>query len=157
MVLCCEWDTMYADLPNTALRYRVSDDWTCPKCNAPIKDITGHPDCRISFDEWSNAGLDALLDEPTLDDLVQMMAASADQIADYLRRGMRSTAKMQFLDFRNLAESIAHHFSAAMDSRIHGAQLLNAGTLRNAIEQCDSIADPIHRDKCDLTTAAGRA
>lgn len=91
------------------------------------------PSHRIAFDEWHQSGLDGLLIDPPLEELADMLTASADQIAEFLRRGMRSTARTRIDEYRNLAESIASHFPAAADFRTEGYSLVRSSTLSNAM------------------------
>lgn len=121
-VLCYECDTLYTDLTDLSKR-RVPlwDNYSCTNCPANFDDdFMRSPRHRIPYADWINANLQHLLVDCRIDDLMQMLTATSDQIADYLRRGMRSTAGRAMTEYRNLAESIIAHVTGADDARTNG-------------------------------------
>ena len=95
----------------------------------------------MDFNEWHDAGLDNLLIDRPISELAEMLTASAAQMTDFLQRGMRSTARMQITEYRNLAESIAVHFAAAVDFRNQGYDVAQSSTLSDAMDWHSQIPD----------------
>ena len=103
------------------------------------------PQNRISLEEWSHAGLDHLLVDPSPHELEQMLVESGDQLSDLLMRGMLSTAKIGILEFRNLAEAIAGVTSVAEAYRSRGREIALARPVPEAVAWSASIVDPTSR------------
>ncbi|MCA8990097.1 MAG: hypothetical protein KDA78_20790 [Planctomycetaceae bacterium] len=99
----------------------------------------------MTFEEWHEAGLDHLLRDCPFSELCEMLTGSADQIADFLRRGMRSTVRTRITGFRNLAESIAVHFHAAADFRVQGHDIAQSQTLSAALYWFSRIPGSLDR------------
>ncbi len=107
-VLCYECETLYTDLHDLMQRRAPNlKDYSCPSCSREFADIFRDPTHRSAFSEWDAAQLAHLISVPSRDDFIQMLTASADQMIDFLSRGMRSSARQQSLEFCILAESIA--------------------------------------------------
>jgi len=96
----------------------------------------------MDFSEWHHAGLDNLLIDRPFSELSDMLNGSAAQIADFLQRGMRSTARTQITEYRNLAESIAVHFATAADFRDQGYNVAQSSTLADAMDWYSQIPRP---------------
>ena len=136
LVLCYECDTLYSDLDDLAARHHINHDHlSCPQCAADFDDhFMRSPLHRITFDEWRAAGFDNLLIDQPIDHLLELLTGSATHLADFLRRGMRSTARTRITEYRNLAESIAVHFPSAADFRDQGYNVAQASTLSAAMD-----------------------
>jgi hypothetical protein len=136
LVLCYECETLYTDLHDLSFRRIPNlDDYSCPQCAAAFDDdFMRSSRHRMHFDEWHDAGLDNLLIDRPLSELSDMLIGSAAQMADFLRRGMRSTARLRITEYRNLAESIAVHFAAAVDFREQGYNIAQSATLSAAMD-----------------------
>jgi len=143
VVLCYECETLYTDLHDlSARRFPTHDDYSCPQCGAELDDdFMRSARHRMDFDEWHDAGLDNLLIDRPFSELSEMLTASAAQMADFLRRGMRSTARMRITEYRNLAESIAVHFAAAADFRDQGYNVAQTSTLSVTMDWHSQITD----------------
>ena len=66
-------------------------------------------------------------------------------MADFLRRGIRSTAGTRIAEYRNLAESIAIHLATAMDFRGQGYNVAQSATLFAAMDWQSQIPNSIDR------------
>lgn len=143
LVLCCECDTLYTDLHDLAARcFPTHNDYSCPQCGTEFDDdLMRSSRHRMDFDEWHAAGLDNLLIDRPLSELSEMLTGSAAQIADFLRRGMRSSARKRITEYRNLAESIAVHFAAAADFRNQGYNVARSARLSVAMDWYSQISD----------------
>ena len=147
-VLCYECDTLYTDLTNLSKR-RVPlwDDYSCTNCPANFDDdFMRSPRHRIPYADWDNAHLHHLLVDCEIDDLMQMLTATSNQIADYLRRGMRSTARRTMTEYRNLAESIIVHVKGADDARTNGYNATDPKALAQAMMWYDDLPDAPSRN-----------
>ena len=143
LVFCYECETLYTDLHElSSRRFQNLDGYSCPQCAAQFDDdFMRSSRHRMNFGEWHNAGLDNLLIDRPFSELSDMLTGSAAQLADFLRRGMRSTARMRITEYRNLAESIAIHFSAATDFRNQGYDVAHSSTLADAMVWYSRIPD----------------
>lgn len=144
LVICTECDTLYTDLHDLSSRrsLNASSGYQCPGCGTPFEDnFMRAPHRRIGFDEWHQRGLDSLLLDRPFQDLVEMLTASAAQLANFMRRGMRSTAQTRITDFRNLAEAMAVRLPEAADVRKRGYDVANASGLSKAMEWHSRIRD----------------
>jgi hypothetical protein len=140
-VLCYECDTLYTDLTDLS-NHRVPmwNNYSCAICPVTFDDdFMRSPRHRIPYADWHDANLDHLLVDCAIDDLTRMLAASSDQIADYLRRGMRSTAGRTMTEYRNLAESIMVHISDAYDARANGYNRTDPTNLAQTIAWYDEL------------------
>jgi len=144
MVLCCECDTLYQGLPDADQR-TVPDwnEWDCPACNAKLPDtFMSLPGYRITFDEWSELGLDSFLAVPRFSDLQRMLTDSIQQLRSYLERGMRSTAKRYAFHLDDLASSMQSAIPGAEGARHLGRHFASDKNLTDAVRQCDTLRDP---------------
>lgn len=145
MVLCCECDTLYTELPNvSATTVPEWNEWRCSKCDAKFSpDFFESAEHRMTFDDWSRGGLDTFLAVPPLSDLYSMLIASTNQLADYLARNMQSTAKRHAYSVSNLASAIADCHLNAGDARrssyLHSQSDTRTVALNAALEQTDPI------------------
>jgi hypothetical protein len=101
------------------------------------------PQTRVTFDEWHDAGLDNLLVNRSIAELAEVLSSSASQLADWLQRGMRSTARTRINEYRNLTEAIAVHFPDAVRLRDEGRNKASSFTLRDALTWHSQIPAPI--------------
>ena len=147
LVLCYECDTLYSNLGDlTQRRLHTSNDSPCPGCGSSFDtDLMRSPRHRISFATWREFGLDHLLRDPSPDDLLHILASSCDQLADWLERGMQSTAKSSLVDYRNLAEAIIDLSSSAQASRTRGQAIGAAGSLSQAMLWHATLLDGVDR------------
>lgn len=143
LVLCDECDTLYGELNDLAARHYVNhDDVSCPRCSTHFDDnFMRSPLHRVTFDEWHAAGFDHLLVDQPIERLLELLTGSATQLADFLRRGMRSTARTRITGYRNLAESIAHSFPNARTFREQGCNLATTSTLPATMDWHSQIAE----------------
>ncbi|UUO07298.1 hypothetical protein M4951_03075 [Blastopirellula sp. J2-11] len=102
-------------------------------------------EARISYAEWSEAGLDHLLVDRSITELVSWLADSAEVLRDMLQRGMQSSAKCRLIDFRNLAESIEVRLSDATYYREQGRQWKENISGNDAARQCQKINSAVGR------------
>jgi len=146
-VLCYECDTLYADLKKLSDRDRiVSAPLVCPTCDREFpNNIFRDPSVRPSFKAWHAVGLGALLTIPTADQFKQMIAASGEQIADFLARGQRSTARLHISSFRNLAEALIDAFPNARKVRSDAVEFARSHALQSAIKWHEAFTTPIDR------------
>lgn len=140
-VLCYECDTLFTELTDLSKRcIPMMDTDSCANCSVTFdNDLMRSPRHRIPYKDWQNANLDHLLVDCTIDELLRMLTASSDQIADYLRRGMRSTVRRTMTEFQNLAESIMVHVSDADVSRANGYNRTDPTNLAQAIAWYDKL------------------
>lgn len=130
-VLCYECDMLYPDLSDLHVQIPFESDAHCARCGVTFgADLRHSPVNRISFAEWSGYGFDALLIEVSPAELFEMLCASADQIAEWLRRGMLSTARTRLVEFRNLAEAMAAHAPSADELRLKGRAVATGRPVR---------------------------
>jgi hypothetical protein len=147
MVLCYECDTLYADLPNLQHQLSIGGETRrCPVCGALFSsDLMREPKHRITFEEWSRHGLDHLLVNRSPQELAQWLSASAELISQFLFRGMRSTARMRLIAFRNLAEAIANLTPGVDVIRDRGLEIASSSYIRDALAWSGTIADRTER------------
>ena len=143
LVLCYECETLYCDLTDlTQRRFPNLDNYSCPQCDVEFGDIFRAESHRSTFADWRAANLDHLIAIPDHDDFVKMLTHSAAQLADYLSRGMRSTAKTRLSEYRNLAESLIDGFAAF---RQRGFEIADCSTLQESMQWHQTLADPIRQ------------
>jgi hypothetical protein len=100
---------------------------------------------RITYDEWHVAGLDSLLIDLTIPYLLELLSASSKQLAEFLKRGMRSTARSRISEFRNFAESVTNCFQSAATFRDEGRVRARTSTLSAAMDWYAAIKEPSAR------------
>ncbi len=147
-VLCYECDTLYTDLTDLSQRHApLWDNYSCTNCPANFDDdFMRSPRHRIPYTDWNNANLHQLLVDCPFEDLMRMLTTLSDQIADHLRRGMRSTAGRAMTEYRNLAESIMVHVADADDARADGYDLTDPKALANAMAWHDELPNKPSRN-----------
>ncbi len=144
LVLCYECEFLYTDLHDLSARlFPTHDDYSCPQCATEFDDdLMRSSRRRMDFFEWHDAGLDNLLINRPFSELSDMLNGSAAQIADFLQRGMHSTARTRITEYRNLAESIAVHFATAADFRDQGYNVAQSSTLADTMDWYSQIPRP---------------
>ena len=72
-----------------------------------------------------------------------MLTGIYDQMADFLSRGMQSTARQRALEFRNLTESLAEPLAPHSGQREIAFNHCDGLTLKQAVEWVSTFTDPI--------------
>lgn len=147
MVLCCECDSLYNELPDVSKHYRP--DWNeceCASCSIIFSCSNfDAPECRISFAEWSACQLDELLSIPPLEDLFNRLQRSAQMLVYFLEKNSLSTVAVWSRDLHRLADAIAHCHPGADDARQTAYTSALSDPPRSVLEDSLTIADPIQR------------
>ena len=154
-VLCYECDTLYVALPETAGQAQFpAAARACPSCGQSFASgFQRDPQCRISFDEWTAAGLGALLDEVPMETLAAMFVASAEQMFGLLERHMLGTARVRLWELRNLGEAIALHCARAAVRRTEAREQSPPKQASDVIRWTKSLSDPLERAYATLGVA----
>ena len=143
-VLCCECDTLFGGLPDTALRsyLNIVHNWQCGNCGERYaEDFLTSGRYRISFDDWIANGLQDFLAVPPMAELLARFVASTKPLGSYLQRGMRGTARGYSFHLVSLAGALEASVVGAADARRQAREIALAGSLADGQAYCDTIAD----------------
>lgn len=145
-ILCYECETLYLDLTDLNQRRTPNlDNYLCPCCGVEFGNIFREESHRSSFAEWHTANVDHLIVIPERDSLVEMLTSSAAQLADFLSRGMLSTAKMQLTEYRNLAESLSGQFPQSSIFHRQGFEVADSNSLEDTLQWHETLPDAVQR------------
>ncbi len=142
-VVCCECDTLFSGLPDTTVRY-FSDwnEWRCSNCDELFaQNFMASDGYRIGFDDWNKNGLKDLLAVPPMAELLSRFVASTNQLASYLQRGMRSSARGWSFHLVNFAGALETSVVGAAAARKEGFNTAMTGSLGDAVAYCDTITN----------------
>ena len=154
-VLCYECDTLYAHLPDTSRQEPfTAEARACPSCRHPLPPrFQRDPHCRVTFDEWTGAGLGALLSDVPMETLGEMLVESTRQVSDLLERNMFSTARVRVWELRNLGEAIAPHFAGAARRRTEAREQGRQKGAFEVIRWTKGLPEPLERAYATLGVA----
>ncbi len=147
MVLCCECDTVYHELPDTSATTVPNwRGWNCPQCDAilTVNDFTS-AESHISFGDGSRHGLDDLLSTRPMTELFEMVTRSSETLLQYLTQNRQTFAKQYAHNIARIADAIAHCCPGANVARRSAYAAAQSRSRKTVLAECVAIADPIQR------------